>query len=527
MSRAVDQDVANSLKSGDPQIVYKDIVAALNSSTSDLMEVELLGKGHLLPEGHNILQDGHSIGVPKLKLVQAFVIARRIFFEGILHMTEDKLQSLQDASAVMLLMDPENLTAANARKRIVNMYQTRVSSTELEVILNRELLFTDSLLTSPLHRHTKSPTLWNHRRWLLELGQPLGKPRDVQRDLTAVILIAAERHPRNYYAWSHFRWLINSIDAHVPTPTPELTSAVRDWCLRHPGDISGWSALLFCLSLEKDLPVGVNTRSSICDEVLGLASSFNWTHESVWVFLRTMVASGEVTEEQQIAFLQAIKTGIEAQAPGSRSRGILQASLDCLCGEQRPPGRGPELSIFSHRKGKGAGPMFHLHAFSTTLRTGSDAAGSPEASLTRPNNAVVIHDQKSRSSCLGWLRTLRPAERNEPMMAANDPTNVAHCPSDLTDTIIYARTGRHFWPPCVVQRAPWPACSSSALQFTWNSGACQPEAGRQGPGRPAICLPSSAAMGLQRLERTEGRNLDMDHDGGLGGRDWPGPRMLE
>ncbi|RDW91529.1 hypothetical protein BP5796_02694 [Coleophoma crateriformis] len=326
MSRAVDQDVANSLQSGDPQIVYRDIVAALSSSTSNLLEVELLGKGHLLPEGNNVLQDGHSIGVPKLKLVQAFVIARRIFFEGILHMTEDRLQSLQNASAVMLLMDPENLTAANARKRILNMYQTLVSSTELEVILNRELLFTDSLLTSPLHRHTKSPTLWNHRRWLLALGQPLGRPRDVQRDLTAVIMIAAERHPRNYYAWSHFRWLINSIDADVPTPA--LTCTVRDWCLRHPGDISGWSALLFCLSLEKDLPLDVNTRSSICDEVLGLASSFNWTHESVWVFLRTMVALGEIKEEQQMAFLQATKTRIEAQAPGARSRVILQASLD-------------------------------------------------------------------------------------------------------------------------------------------------------------------------------------------------------
>lgn len=335
MSRALDPETASSLQSDDHKTVYSDIAAALCPQSPQLLEIELLGKSHpLLPES-NLLQDGPSIAIPKLKLVQAFIFARQLFFQLPKPCPEDRQQELLQSSAVILLMDPEHLTAANARKRLIQKAQRR-PKTELRELLKHELLFLDSYLTSRLHRHTKSPTLWGHRRWILEVFQEAGIKWDLERDLKEVVLIAAERHPRNYYSWLHMRWLLqnsrfgsngNSSDV----DQEKILCVLRSWCLRHPADTSGFSFLLFYLSyLESSRkPPGsqpCDASSSICKEVLGLAVSFKWSHESVWVFLRTLVASGEVQESDKTAFFSSIHTVSAAHQDDVRTQSILQAA---------------------------------------------------------------------------------------------------------------------------------------------------------------------------------------------------------
>lgn len=330
MSRALDPGVAASIQGNDSQAVYNDIVKALNSTTSDLLDIEFLGKSHPIPLDGNVLQEENSVAVPKLKLVQAFIAARRLFFDCLTDFNEEKFQDIRDATAVILLMDPEHLTAANTRKRIIQRHLTGPKA-ELEAALTRELFVIDSFLTSRLHRHTKSPTLWSHRRWLLEIFKSSEITHDIQRDLTAVILVAAARHPRNYYAWLHMRWLLetfHSIDSSSESSSKILTAA-KDWCLRHPADTSGWSFLLFYLfSIEPSKNARIEANSSVCKEVLGLATSFRWTHESVWVFLRTLVAAGEIEKSKRSSFFQTIEASIATQQKSSKGQVILKTARD-------------------------------------------------------------------------------------------------------------------------------------------------------------------------------------------------------
>lgn len=302
MSRALDKETVASLQSIDTHAVYNDIIQGLCQERTQLLEIELLGKSHEIPAGQNYLLEENSIAIPKAKLVQAFVVARQIFFHLIKKGLGETPDELRDATAILLLMDPENLTAANARKRLIQSY-IKDRKEEVQLALKKELLFVDSCLTARLHRHTKSPTLWSHRRWVLQICQSVHMEYDIQRDLRAVVLVAAERHPRNYYAWSHMRWLVQTIGV-KDTERNETLLVVNDWCLRHPSDTSGFSFLLFFLASfggPKDSS-RIEASTRVFQDVLDLATSFKWTHESVWVFLRTLAASGEVAEARTITF---------------------------------------------------------------------------------------------------------------------------------------------------------------------------------------------------------------------------------
>ena len=75
----------------------------------------------------------------------------------------------------MLLYDPEYLTAANARKRILtdlletsSGFSGTPSTSLIDEYIRKELWLLDSLQTSPLPKHMKSSTLWYHRRWLMD-----------------------------------------------------------------------------------------------------------------------------------------------------------------------------------------------------------------------------------------------------------------------------------------------------------------------------------------------------------------------
>lgn len=334
MSRALDTDTASSVETGNPQQVYTDIVAALSQSTSELLEIEFLGKSHPLPAGTNVLVDGNSIAIPKSKLVQAFVLARHLLFENLDDFQNARDQDIRNATAVILLMDPEHLTAANTRKRLIKKCQETRSS-DLEKQLKREMLWVNSMLTSRSHRITKSPTLWAHRRWVLEVCQSIKMPYNIHEDLCSVILTSAERHPRNYYAWLHVRWLLqSSLRGRNDTKQPgmdndQFLSTILEWCLRNPGDTAGFSFLLFCLShLSEEKQWRIEAKSDICRKVLGLAHSFQWTHEAVWVFLRTLVASGEIAEDDRALFFKNIEAIRGSQAAGSQAQRVLRAARD-------------------------------------------------------------------------------------------------------------------------------------------------------------------------------------------------------
>ncbi|TDZ25499.1 hypothetical protein Cob_v001539 [Colletotrichum orbiculare MAFF 240422] len=119
MSRALDKSVIAALKQGDHEKIFNDISGILVKQQDDrLLEIEILGSGHTLDPDENFLRDDNAVAVPKLRLVQAFIVARDMLQKHLVNKSAEASR-LWLATGAMLLMDPEHLTAANTRKRLL------------------------------------------------------------------------------------------------------------------------------------------------------------------------------------------------------------------------------------------------------------------------------------------------------------------------------------------------------------------------------------------------------------------------
>jgi hypothetical protein len=320
----------------DSKISYSDLPAqaysALNNffsaHESEVVEIEILPPA-IQPTDGLLMQDGLNLGVPKKVLVAAYVKARQLFFEGIkvettsivsviisdycLRLTDAGQQAFE-ASRIVLLFDPEHITVANYRKRrILKLKEEDEGGLTIENSVGKEMIFLNSILTSPLHRQSKSPTLWHHRAWLLELLIPITLVNSCKGDLMSflsaelhAVLKAGERHPKNYYAFQYARRLFSRIESPEKDETSLLWEAsypvflsaharlVKMWCCRHPSDISGWSFLLFLLPRLET----VSGRYQIVQQVLEYAINLKAQQVSVWVFLRTALAESFLEERR-------------------------------------------------------------------------------------------------------------------------------------------------------------------------------------------------------------------------------------
>ncbi|KAG6122789.1 hypothetical protein E4U13_001325 [Claviceps humidiphila] len=315
MSRALDPSVRKALQNGNHGEAFKRISAVLDRSHgSTYLEIEILPKSHVLGADTYVLQDEEYIGIPKLRLVQAFLHARQIlnevlFCDGGVH--DEKVMR---ATAVLLLMDSEHLTAANVRKRVIS----RVASLDegrRKDLMTREAYFLNSLLRSRLHRHTKSPVLWNHKRWLVRQLRDHDIPASLLHELEQVICVAAERHARNYYAWTYAR---DVIAMEIASLTPRAASSVVDsvlpvvtsWCRLHHQDISGWSFLLYLVGLFPE------KGQDVAEETLRLVEKFKWRNESVWHFLKNLALMPALQTKKNciVEVWRKMKLGIDSEA---------------------------------------------------------------------------------------------------------------------------------------------------------------------------------------------------------------------
>lgn len=326
MSRSLDKHVIASLKKGDHEKIFREISGLLVQQEDDrLLEIEILGRSHQIGPDESFLRDSNAVAIPKLRLVQAFLVARSILQT---HLDGGSVEStrLRLATGALLLMDPEHLTAANTRKRFLR--DELSAGGDPASALRREKWFVDSLLTSRLHRHTKSPTLWSHRRWLAGQMRTANMPLAIPKDIENVIMIAAERHTRNYYAWSHARWLTKTFRA--TCRDRELTSliySVKRWCFRHHTDVSGWSFLAFLLE-ESQAEDENQTLQSVFKETLDLADSLRWANESVWWFLRTTASCAALASTEREDFIKTREKLAARISQGNGEIRVLQTARD-------------------------------------------------------------------------------------------------------------------------------------------------------------------------------------------------------
>ncbi|KAL9629063.1 MAG: hypothetical protein Q9164_007036 [Protoblastenia rupestris] len=326
--------------------VYNELTTLLHSTPSKVLEIDILptlpsssSSSSSCPQIQYSAPD-HALGITKVALIQCFVIARTKFFAGKDRLcagedeTGGKEQDVWRATSVMLLWDPNYSTVINWRKRImlrsVGGWQGGEGTCEEGIsqgdrkreILEQELLFLESLLTSPLPKHTKSSTLWAHRLWLFRTfwladfvglwgGEDGGSKRYIQstrrdyremdafslweREL-AVVMKAGERHPRNYYAWNYARELLDRLvnselclTVQKHSLAEQTLERTKKWCFMHPRDISGWTFLLWVLELVFT-KVGdekrENTVRVIIWETTGFMRKYDWRGESVEWFLK-------------------------------------------------------------------------------------------------------------------------------------------------------------------------------------------------------------------------------------------------
>lgn len=174
-----------------------------------------------------------------------------------LNLLADALKS----SLVILATLTEHLPAINLRKSIIIYYHnTNVSN--FVKLAEFELRWTSILFSSPLPKHNKSPILWNHRQWVIQLLYPTNKPisnpffhSNCEKELP-VIFAAADRHRNNYYCYSYARWLCKSylfqpgasnLGPRFFQIESDLYSQIVQFAKSHVSDISAWTFLLHFL----------------------------------------------------------------------------------------------------------------------------------------------------------------------------------------------------------------------------------------------------------------------------------------
>lgn len=222
---------------------------------------------------------------------------------------------------MVLLFDPEHITVANFRKRrILDIKGSDEGGLTFDKTAWKEMVFLNSILTSPLHRQSKSPTLWHHRAWLLELLIPMTLVNPSRGDLLPflaveidAVLKAGERHPKNYYAFQYARRLLARVEYfqdetslswknYYTTYLHTRARLVKIWCCKHPSDISGWSFLLFLLPRLE-----IASRKLIVQQVLEYAINLKVQQMSVWIFLRTALAESFIGKERDVLVQQLYK----------------------------------------------------------------------------------------------------------------------------------------------------------------------------------------------------------------------------
>ncbi|KAI4114920.1 MAG: hypothetical protein LQ345_004385 [Seirophora villosa] len=262
-----------------------------------------------------ILHAGNSIGIPKRLLTACFPHARSTFLA---HKDDDDDDNQQDddrqeaattktpaldATLVLQLLNPEHISAANFRKRRLLLWRRNSGREDNDdgsaLSCTREMVWIESLVTSPLYRHAKSPTLWAHRLWVLKTFLHSSSGSDegngdgrggaaaglLAREL-GVVMRAGERHAGNYHAWNYAREVLTLVavlgSAEVHEGLKAVVEKVHGWCLAHPRDISGWSFLAFLL---RGQAVDGHVARHVYGETEAFAERVRWQGSSVEWFL--------------------------------------------------------------------------------------------------------------------------------------------------------------------------------------------------------------------------------------------------
>ncbi|KAK9371117.1 hypothetical protein V1509DRAFT_613636 [Lipomyces kononenkoae] len=288
-----------------------------------------------------VVPSEHIVGIPKPLLMLVFADSRKKFYDLIKLSTWTDEQALEvsQTSLVLLLVGSENLTAINARKRLL-IQNSEIAS------LSQEFRVTTVILCSRLQKHSKSPLIWNYHKHLVSarLTQFIKTAtyrerakyiEDLCKSELQTVLVAAEHHPKNYYAWAFARWLFADVyGSLLSSPSAKYYSVVfvrryyesivkkiEKWCFSHPSDISAWSFfqwVLFkyvdCSHQESAGHIDDKFLLSRVNEVIQFATTVSLARESVWTFVRLVVGDvNYVSDSERNSYIRTINSYLRSR----------------------------------------------------------------------------------------------------------------------------------------------------------------------------------------------------------------------
>jgi hypothetical protein len=295
------------------KLAYESLIKYFQEHVDEAVEIEILPP-LIQPLDGITMQDGSSLGVPKRILALAYLEARQRFFMSNQTQDASSIAHTLQATTVMLLFDPEHLTAANYRKHTLSQLKDDHGlqiGTPYHRALRQELCFLNSILTSPLQRQSKSPTLWYHRcsvvdsLRLIELEDaPQEHMAEFWHSELAAVCKSGQQHPKNYHAWQYARRLVQNIGSREVID--QVARRVKDWCCRHPSDISGWSFLLYLIPT-----IATPLQRELVGDVVEYAINLDSEQESLWMFIRTVLAMRNIELSASYQLLQVYREDLK------------------------------------------------------------------------------------------------------------------------------------------------------------------------------------------------------------------------
>jgi protein prenyltransferase alpha subunit repeat containing protein 1 len=198
------------------------------------------------------------------------------------------------------------------------------------------LQFLNVIFTSPLPRHTKSPILWSHRRFLTELLAKQQSLPSLQDEMT-VIFTAADRHPKNYHAWTYARfiWVCTWQYSETQWQLPQLNGRVKSWCTSNVSDHSGWMFYLWYWGVNRPWKEEMRELEKPVDVVLKvvrMGKDVTPGHEALWAFVRSCIIGmeGVLEERDREAVISVILEYVRELEESTKLRDVEERNLIAL-----------------------------------------------------------------------------------------------------------------------------------------------------------------------------------------------------
>ncbi|KAK9463323.1 uncharacterized protein V1516DRAFT_661454 [Lipomyces oligophaga] len=306
-----------------------------------------------------VIRSEQVVGIPKDALIIAFGYARQRFYELVKQnsWTAEEALEVSRTSIVLILIGSENLTAVNARKRLLN-HHPKIAPLSLEYRL------TNMLVDSRLQHHTKSPLIWNYHRYLVlqrikmaekefQYKEKVKYIESLCRIELQTVFISAEHHPLNYYAWNFARWLFTDLfSSLLSSPAAMYYSSVfskqylesivrkvQKWAFAHAADTSAWgyfqwilfyyvqntrntsssfhgtaSPNYFSHKIRYSPLVDNKLLLSCVSEAIQYATSIGPGHEAVWTFLRRVISDvNYIGDSNRASFLSILTSYLKSR----------------------------------------------------------------------------------------------------------------------------------------------------------------------------------------------------------------------